>query len=35
MSTVIHLLENHVAAGLAYVFAMIHVENKTRAAFRA
>src|ERR687898_1699677 len=35
MSAVIDLLEHDVAAGLAYVFTMIHVENKMRTAFWA
>jgi hypothetical protein len=35
MSAVVHLLEHDITAGLAYVFAMIYVKNKVRAAFRA
>jgi hypothetical protein len=34
MSTIIQLFEHYIAAGLAYVFAMIYVENEIGAAFR-
>jgi hypothetical protein len=35
MSAIIHLLEHYISAGLAYVFAMIYIENEIGAAFRA
>jgi hypothetical protein len=35
MSAVIYLLEHDIAAGLAYVFTVIYVKDKIRAAFWA
>jgi len=34
MSAIIQLFEYYIAAGLAYVFAMVYVENEMGAAFR-